>query len=84
MDNLELTDIHKDDVIFENSQYGSVEVRVLTEPQLKGDEWTFTGATGLGENVNFLVNLKYRHYGPRFGKTPTYIPVTRLVRKEKQ
>jgi hypothetical protein len=74
----DLASIHKGSVFFENSQYGAVQVVALTEPVLNGVEWTFKGLAGDTE-VDFLINLDYRHYGPRFGKEPTYFPVEYLT-----
>lgn len=70
-------DIHKGDIIWEDSQYGSIQIEVLTEPELNGDEFTFKGRTAHGE-INFLANTKARHYGPRFARSPNYLPATYL------
>lgn len=75
----DLASIHKGDIFFENAQGGSVQIVALTEPVLNGELWTFTGWTGLGMNIDFLVNLDYRHYGPRFSDTPEYYPVNYLT-----
>jgi hypothetical protein len=70
--------IKKGDRLYECSQYGSLEIEITTEPQLKGKEWTCKGRTPRGE-VDLLINTEYRHYGPRFYTEPIYLPVEKLA-----
>lgn len=65
------------DLIWEDVQGGSIQIRVLTKPTLKGDQWTFEGDSQIGK-VMFLKTIGSEHYGPRLVKKPGYSPLRYL------
>lgn len=76
---LDVADLHKGDVVYECFQGGSYQTRLLTEPVFNDDAWTFRGETIDGE-MDYLQNIKYKHYGPKFYTEPIYLPVFDLAK----
>jgi hypothetical protein len=70
-DQVDRFSIHKGDVLFESSQYGSIEVEFIDEPVVDGDKWTAQGRAH-DRTIDFLVTKGFEHYGPRFYKLPQY------------
>lgn len=77
MSKIHISELKKGDVVFECSQYGSIEVRVDSPVKFKDGKWTFKGSTPDGK-TDFLVTQGMEHYGPRFYDEPIYFPVERF------
>lgn len=77
MDYLDFSEIHEGDVLFEEGPGLSLQVKVLTEPEKKGDQWTFEGETSFGV-ISYLMTEGLSHYGPRLSREPTHFAVQLL------
>jgi hypothetical protein len=76
------TELKKGDVLFEDGQGGSVQILIVTEPEITDEQITFHALTGFGDITHYLLNFKYRHYGPRLVLQPSYFPVSYLSHVE--
>ena len=93
--------LKKGDVIWESSQYGSIQIELTSDPVVtevsRDEDADGTGvfpvreerkveftAKSLNENaersINYLLNSKYMHYGPKLGKQNEYLSREDLIK----
>ena len=70
--------IHKGDLLWECSQYGSIQIEILTEPEHEVDKWTWKAKTPGSNLMDYLITDGLEHYGPKIYAGPVYLPVTFL------
>ena len=66
------------DVVWEVSQYGSIEIVITTKPEHKDNKWVWTARAYGGEPIEYLVTDGLEHYGPRVYQRPAVPPLKYL------
>ena len=73
MSNFDFTKLTAGDVFYECSSGINIMAQAITSPVLADGQWTWQAINmATGNPINYLIDVKYKHYGPKLYSEPQY------------